>query len=140
MYRQYNYYLPRNVFISQKPCTVFDQCTQQIAAKSPIAKSARVSRSTAAASVVGIGIGIGNLFTRKMAARMSTSSSSSWPNNQEDYELRDVIGMCSSKYIVIVLFLSNSTLRYLFNDIGTQRYIYVSGVQCQPVKFLISNP
>ncbi|XP_050360988.1 serine/threonine-protein kinase OSR1-like isoform X1 [Nymphalis io] len=34
---------------------------------------------------------IGNLFTRKMAASANTSCP--WPNSQDDYELRDVIGV-----------------------------------------------
>lgn len=39
---------------------------------------------------------IGKLFTRKMAAAVNApppSSPGPWPNSEDDYELRDVIGM-----------------------------------------------
>ncbi|XP_049886277.1 serine/threonine-protein kinase OSR1-like isoform X1 [Pectinophora gossypiella] len=57
---------------------------RQITALSSYARAARVSIGTAA-------VGIGNLFTRKMAA--SVNSSCPWPNSQDDYDLRDVIGV-----------------------------------------------
>ncbi|XP_031767285.1 serine/threonine-protein kinase OSR1-like [Galleria mellonella] len=51
---------------------------------SSYAKAARLSIGSAA-------VGIGNLFSRKMA--VSANPSYPWPNSQDDYELRDVIGV-----------------------------------------------
>lgn len=42
-------------------------------------------------SIGNAAVGIGNLFSRKMAA--SANPFCPWPNSEDDYELRDVIGM-----------------------------------------------
>nr|XP_013189067.1 unnamed protein product [Amyelois transitella] len=57
---------------------------RQLNSLSSYAKAARLSIGSAA-------VGIGNLFSRKMAA--SANSSCPWPSSQDDYELRDVIGV-----------------------------------------------
>ncbi|XP_075990473.1 serine/threonine-protein kinase OSR1-like isoform X2 [Anticarsia gemmatalis] len=62
----------------------FGACDRQITALSSYARAARLSIGTAAA-------GIGNLFTRKMAT--TANKLSPWANTQEEYELRDVIGV-----------------------------------------------
>ncbi|CAB3221894.1 unnamed protein product [Arctia plantaginis] len=63
----------------------FGACDRrQITALSSYARVARLSIGTAAA-------GIGNLFTRKMATH--TNSLCPWPNSEDDYELRDIIGV-----------------------------------------------
>ncbi|XP_026727754.1 serine/threonine-protein kinase OSR1-like isoform X2 [Trichoplusia ni] len=62
----------------------FGACDRQITALSSYARAARLSIGTAAA-------GIGNLFTRKMAT--TANNLCPWPNSQDDYELRDVIGV-----------------------------------------------
>ncbi|XP_053623873.1 serine/threonine-protein kinase OSR1-like [Plodia interpunctella] len=62
----------------------FGACDRQLTTLTSYAKAARLSIGSAA-------VGIGNLFTRKMAA--SANSSSPWPSSQDDYELRDVIGV-----------------------------------------------
>ncbi|KAM3968649.1 serine/threonine-protein kinase OSR1 [Aphomia sociella] len=61
----------------------FGAC-DRLTSLSSYAKAARLSIGSAA-------VGIGNLFSRKMAA--SANSSCPWPNSQDDYELRDVIGV-----------------------------------------------
>lgn len=69
----------------------FGACDRQITALSSYARAARLSIGTAAA-------GIGNLFTRKMAT--TANNLCPWPNSQDDYELRDVIGKCFIKYLI----------------------------------------
>lgn len=61
----------------------FGACDRQLTTLTSYAKAARLSIGTAA-------VGIGNLFNRKMAA--SAIASCPWPNSENDYELRDVIG------------------------------------------------
>nr|XP_049708405.1 serine/threonine-protein kinase OSR1 isoform X3 [Helicoverpa armigera] len=56
----------------------FGACDRQITALSSYARAARLS--------------IGNLFTRKMAT-VTANNLCPWPNSQDDYELRDVIGV-----------------------------------------------
>ncbi|KAJ8737775.1 hypothetical protein PYW08_000370 [Mythimna loreyi] len=63
----------------------FGACDRQKTALSSYARAARLSIGTAAA-------GIGNLFTRKMATA-TANNLCPWPNSQNDYELRDVIGV-----------------------------------------------
>ncbi|KAI5647027.1 protein kinase domain-containing protein [Phthorimaea operculella] len=63
----------------------FGACDRQITALSTYARAARVSIGTTA-------VGIGNLFNRKMAANVKAAACP-WPNNQDDYELRDIIGV-----------------------------------------------
>ncbi|XP_050560084.1 serine/threonine-protein kinase OSR1 isoform X9 [Spodoptera frugiperda] len=63
----------------------FGACDRQKTALSSYARAARLSIGTAAA-------GIGNLFTRKMATA-TANNLCPWPNSQDDYELRDVIGV-----------------------------------------------
>ncbi|CAG9558707.1 unnamed protein product [Danaus chrysippus] len=60
----------------------FGTCDRQISALSSYVRAA-CTLNTAGS--------IGNLFTRKMAATANTSCP--WPNSQEDYDLRDVIGV-----------------------------------------------
>ncbi|XP_028178861.1 serine/threonine-protein kinase OSR1-like isoform X2 [Ostrinia furnacalis] len=62
----------------------FGACDRQLTTLTSYAKAARLSIGTAA-------VGIGNLFNRKMAA--SVNASCPWPNSENDYELRDVIGV-----------------------------------------------
>ncbi|KAL0851954.1 hypothetical protein ABMA28_000235 [Loxostege sticticalis] len=62
----------------------FGACDRQLTTLTSYAKAARLSIGTAA-------VGIGNLFNRKMAA--SAIASCPWPNSENDYELRDVIGV-----------------------------------------------
>lgn len=66
------------------PQKSFGACDRQKTALSSYARAARLSIGTAAA-------GIGNLFTRKMATA-TANNLCPWPNSQDDYELRDVIG------------------------------------------------
>ncbi|OWR54652.1 putative serine/threonine protein kinase [Danaus plexippus plexippus] len=60
----------------------FGTCDRQISALSSYVRAA-CTLNTAGS--------IGSLFTRKMAATANTSCP--WPNSQEDYDLRDVIGV-----------------------------------------------
>ncbi|CAK1588622.1 unnamed protein product [Parnassius mnemosyne] len=61
----------------------FGACDRQLSAFSSYVRAACSLNTTAG--------GIGNLFTRKMA--VSANTSCPWPNTQDDYELRDVIGV-----------------------------------------------
>ncbi|XP_059055207.1 serine/threonine-protein kinase OSR1-like [Achroia grisella] len=49
------------------------------------------SYAKAASLSIGNAVGIGNLFSRKMAANPNTSYP--WPNSEDDYEILDVIGV-----------------------------------------------
>ncbi|CAH2034654.1 unnamed protein product, partial [Iphiclides podalirius] len=60
----------------------FGACDRQLSAFSSYMKAACSISSTAG--------GIGNMFTRKMA--VTATASCPWPNGEENYELRDVIG------------------------------------------------
>ncbi|CAH0716052.1 unnamed protein product, partial [Brenthis ino] len=61
----------------------FGACDRQLSALSSYVRAACSLNNTAG--------NIGNLFTRKMAASANTSCP--WPNSQEHYDLRDVIGV-----------------------------------------------